>query len=272
MKKDFYINKQIELNNKISDLNKHHYFYAWFKLLLFILLVISFSIGFYDRQIYALLIGVILIVVFMFLLNQQTKIEWQLSLNKAILKNVEEFIKRFDIEIEDFSGDAYLLNEEDNYLINDLDLVGKKSLFQYLCLAKSKPGQKKLLNSLSANQPTYKNNQVYELAKNKSLHLELSSLISMYDNEKIEFSLNDQQYLSKTRLLFYFIIRIVLPLLFFISTITYLLNILELKYLVGSILINICFALINYRFNQQYLSSINVTNNNLSNCKSIKSI
>lgn len=263
MKKEFYIRKEQELVTKLNDLNKHHYLYAWLKLLLFVLLVISFSIGFYDRQIYALLLGLILIVVFMFLLNKQTKIEWQLSLNKATLKTVEEFIKRFDIEIIDFSEDAYLLNEEDNYLGNDLDLVGKKSLFQYLCLAKSKSGQAKLLNSLSSNQPTYKNKQVYELSQDRELHLELSSLISMYDHEKEEFSLNDQQYLSKKRLLFYSLIRIVLPLLFVSTAILYLMDILVLKYLVSSIIINIGFALVNYRFNQQYLSSINVTNNNL---------
>ena len=89
MKKEFYIRKEQELVTKLNDLNKHHYLYAWLKLLLFVLLVISFSIGFYDRQIYALLLGLILIVVFMFLLNKQTKIEWQLSLNKATLKTVE---------------------------------------------------------------------------------------------------------------------------------------------------------------------------------------
>lgn len=104
-----------------------------------------------------------------------------------ILKNLELIYKkhhnRRNLSYQSFSPDGRDLIDYKDYKQLDLDILGSKSLFQYLCCAKSKEGKSKLAKQLTNPiiKPKDFTNCVENLAKTEdTLKLEASiSLISL---------------------------------------------------------------------------------------------
>lgn len=265
MKRKFYDDKLNETKQELIQITKRINFESFLRLVAFIGIVVSFSFGFTANKFYLIALGIVLLGVFIVslahhnrLLRQQQKLT---SLN-LVCKN---YLKRFDHTWQEIENDGSILNESTLFIAQDLDLVGKNSLFQYINLAKSKNGQQKLFNRLS-DDVDYSQEQdaVFELAGNRELHLELVSLINMYDEKKSVFNLNDHKLLSSTQLLIYRFLAYIYPIISVVLFLLIIFNIIPLGYISILVIINLLIFLIGRLFNQRFLNNISNFNNNLS--------
>lgn len=119
-----------------------------FILILFILLIIA---GIKIPAIQAYFIMLLLVLLFLFIMIcmyhdrcQKQKKYYQLSLDI-----IHEYEKRIDNTWNDFDDIGKEFMDEEQDFLSDLDIVGKNSLFQFLNIAKSYGGRKKLMERLS---------------------------------------------------------------------------------------------------------------------------
>nr|MDE5715099.1 hypothetical protein [Anaeroplasmataceae bacterium] len=104
------------------------------------------------------------------------------------LKNMELVFKKHEnrrsLSYQSFSPDGREFVQYEDYKQLDLDLLGPRSLFQYLCVAKSKAGREKLAKQLTApeQKPKEFTECVFKLSQNPDA-LKLESAISTISSE-----------------------------------------------------------------------------------------
>ena len=102
-----------------------------------------------------------------------------------ILKNLEDVYKRHDLRrngnYTGFADDGREFIDYNDYKVLDIDLLGPKSLYQYLCVAKTKYGRLSLANQLK--NPSSKSDvfrqSVYKFANDEDAFLIEASLNNM---------------------------------------------------------------------------------------------
>lgn len=170
------------LDDNIINLVKITKIYSFIRLILAITTIV-FVVCFMsleDYLLYAILsIGNIAILMIVIILTNPKYHELK------ILKNLEYVYKRHDNRrngsYSSFSDDGREFIDYEDYKELDIDLLGPKSLYQYLCVAKTKIGRLKLANQLKNPEPKSKEfrNCVYTFANDENSFLLEASLLNI---------------------------------------------------------------------------------------------
>lgn len=183
MKKEEFESMHAELSSEHSLLEKRVNELSLLRLASFVLSAGSFGYAVFERNLYGVFAGAVLLAVFLYMVRSYNNVEKEMKYKSSRLMVVDGYLDRFGTEWQknrDY-GDTKLLGEQKNPVAVDLDIFGRASLFQYLCFAVTDIGRQSLKDSLSGT--VY---DVDNIAARQAAVRELS--------EKPEFVLNLQAF------------------------------------------------------------------------------
>lgn len=138
-----------------------------------------------EIKIVSLIISIISIIICIsFILATDKYYKDEIKLNN-IIKIYKLHYRRRNYDFNALIDDGYEFIDKNNYMINDLNIFGKKSLYQFLNQAKTLLGRKKFANQLinpNDKSDLYKN-AIIELGYNEDTLL-LESVINNLDNKE----------------------------------------------------------------------------------------
>ena len=189
MDKSYYSVKVEEGSKTIKELEQKLNQLGTFRIISFIVAVALLVIGF-EMKLYTLYLGsVICFAWFATLVKNYGRINKTKKYEQAKNKIYTDNICRLGKEWRSFSRTGEELDEDKLVRTKDLDLLGKGSIFQYLCVANTPYGKKSLAKALTKgvpqNQIARKQEAVKELVENKDLSIHLKTLSQML-GENIE--------------------------------------------------------------------------------------
>lgn len=261
MYKQFYQEQRDTNLQRISKYNKQSSILSVVRFIFFIIAVVSFILAFDKGRSYLFIVFAFAIIMFLYLINVHNKVIYNIKYANVAIDNSERYFDRLEDKWMDFKATGEEFYQEGDYLSKDLDLIGSKSLFQFLNQTKSKGGARKLYTALSKgldNQKYIKkrNDAVNELANNKELYQKLTTLIGMY-NSKSHFDYLTKEYtLSDTRLKYYKIIKVLMPLLVVLSLIWTSIDPTRIFSVIAIILVNLLICLVNFQYNRNFLQDL----------------
>jgi len=144
----YYTNRITAFNKEIEEHNSKFNKIFYSRIFLFLLAVVLFLLYYKTQTVFAYSFAAITVVLFLFLLSR----ELQLKRKTSFLKNL---IKVNEIEIQllkkDFSGinEGTEFIDKQHHFISDLDIFGRKSIFQILNRTSTYTGRTKLANWLT---------------------------------------------------------------------------------------------------------------------------
>ena len=144
----YYTNRITTFNKEIEEHNSKFNKIFYSRIFLFLLAVVLFLLYYKTHAVFAYSFSAITVVLFLFLLSR----ELQLKRKTSFLKNL---IKVNEIEIQLLKKDFNGINEGTEYIdkqhhfISDLDIFGRKSIFQILNRTSTYTGRTKLANWLT---------------------------------------------------------------------------------------------------------------------------
>ena len=114
----------------------------------FLAMIFAFAAGF-DGHRLGTLLGVLLLAAFLLLVRRHQQTSFEKLLTESHLGCVQSFLERKSGKWRGFADDGHDLLREDRPQENDLPILGRASLFQYLTSARTKAGRQKLASWLS---------------------------------------------------------------------------------------------------------------------------
>lgn len=148
-----FLAEKIEFYQQIkSDLKTKKNRLTVARLLLFILLLCSLAAA-YDYGTVFYLPATVAAILFALCVRQYTKLTKQELYTTSFLLVLQKYVLRRSGNWKDFSEDGQRFLSTDCPEGKDLDLFGKASLYQWLCNARTLPGQEKLQQALSPLPP-----------------------------------------------------------------------------------------------------------------------
>lgn len=189
MKQDYYKNLLTDTINQENSLEKNFNTISSLRLILFSALAISYIIGFYEKLKLWYFIGVLFTIIFCILIYFHSHLNDERLYIKSKREVLEKYLKRFNNGWKEFDldGSEYL---SDKYpQAKDLDLFGKASLYQYICVARTFYGKDKLADSLLNSNLDKKRilkrqEAIKELAQKKEFSIKFETLINLIDTAK----------------------------------------------------------------------------------------
>ena len=162
------------------------------RVLAFISAITSVVLGNLYHQLSGYLIGALLLVLFIVLVKKYQKLESKKSYLVAKEKVLEKYIARLDESWKSFveTGEAF---RGESSKAKDLDLLGRSSLYQYICVSHTPYGKKTLAKELmhghkKANEIQRRQAAVKELIEDETfaLHLQTLSEQMLLKEEKLK--------------------------------------------------------------------------------------
>lgn len=248
MKKQKYLSQMKQVEQEVSDLTRKLEKLGWLRVICFLGAAFSVVCGYETKSKGYYLVGAVLLIGFIFLVSCYNQLKKKLDYEKAQKKVVEGYLHRLGKEWMDFKedGTAYINQEEPR--IKDLDLLGKGSLFQYICTSHTPYGKQLLAHDLTYGVDNQKikgrQQAIKELKKTPKWTLHLQTLSQIMGESISGLQLNKDQFqlvmeamrADKKQGIFLKILALVLP---FITLFSFFLLLLkrqpEITYLVGSL-------------------------------------
>ena len=150
------------------------------RVLAFLVSVTSFVVGNLYHQLSGYLLGGLLLVLFLILVKKYQKLESKKSYLVAKEKVLGKYIARLDESWKEFkeTGEAF---RGESSKAKDLDLLGRSSLYQYLCVSHTPYGKRALAKELmhghrEANEIRKRQAAVKELIEDETFALHLQTL------------------------------------------------------------------------------------------------
>ena len=143
--------KSIKNNLEIGSLtlDKKSSRVAMFRLIVFFAALVAFIIGFKNHFLVLVILGAALAVVFIALVRYHAIIDERIIEYKAKITVLNRYLMRLTDKWKSFEDTgAEFLTDKDT-LSRDLDLLGKNSMFQFISIAHTDAGRKKLADNLS---------------------------------------------------------------------------------------------------------------------------
>lgn len=191
MQKEYFEEKISEnekaCNEQLSKMNK----LSWFRVLTFVLGIGTIIISNLYEYTMGYLVGGIFLIVFFILVRVYNKIKESKRYFEARGKVLQKYVARFTEEWKAFeeNGDDY---KGEKSRVKDLDLLGRSSLYQFICVAHTPFGKKALAKEIICGHKNRKSiierqGAVKELIEDEefALHLQTISML-MEDKEKTE--------------------------------------------------------------------------------------
>lgn len=145
---ELYTNKIVEYKNKITAQKNKANLVFYSRLILFITTAITFFYLVENSPVFSLVTILIAVLLFMVLLNIQLKISRETSFLRNLIKVYETEIDLLNNSYDKLDEGNEFINKQHNF-IADLDIFGKKSIFQILNRTSTYTGRIKLANWLS---------------------------------------------------------------------------------------------------------------------------
>lgn len=188
MKQDYFIDNIKKTDAEEKVVNKKINSLATVRLVSFIGAVVALAFGNYYNNLPLYILGAVLVIVFIAFIVIFNKVKKQSEFLEAQGQVLRTYIKRFDDswkeEFEE-NGAEYI---NDNTKAIDLDLLGRSSLYQYICVAHTPYGKKKLANELlmgHKDSDVIKKRQeaIKELTENRDFILKLQTYSQLMKNK-----------------------------------------------------------------------------------------
>ena len=224
MKKQFYITKQAYYTQLKSNQQQQSRRLTLLRTLSFLALIFTLASG-YDGQSWGYPLAIMFAIGFGYLVRQHNRLKAALNLTNSYLASIEAYLARFSTKWQTLAATGDCFKHTKRPQETDLHILGKSSLYQYLCLAQTKRGQKKLAQALTPfptnlKQTTARQAAVAELINNQQLCLDLTAqaklLPTSHDTTALIWSL---RHANKPHNNWPSRARFFLPLLSFISLI-----------------------------------------------------
>ncbi|MCC0697696.1 mannonate oxidoreductase [Clostridioides sp. ES-S-0048-02] len=174
--------KELLLNKKSNNISTA-------RLISFLILIAGFAIGFYNKNIVGIFVGIVALILFISLLVIHNKIKEEESYFKSKCEVLDKYVKRFGDEWKEFKIDGKEYIQEENSQAKDLDLFGRASLYQYICIANTSYGKKSLAKSLWNENPNdniilERQTAVKELLSKQDFSIHIQTLSNIIGKEQ----------------------------------------------------------------------------------------
>ncbi|MEL0678520.1 mannonate oxidoreductase [Clostridioides difficile] len=123
------------------------------RLISFLIVIAGLAIGFYNKNIVGIFVGVVSIIIFIALLVIHSKVKEEETYFKSKCEVLNKYIKRFGDGWKEFKIDGKEYLKDENSQAKDLDLFGRTSLYQYICVANTSYGKNFLAKYLWNENP-----------------------------------------------------------------------------------------------------------------------
>ena len=227
-----YIDLRDFYKNKVDSI-------AGIRMFVFIFMVVSFCLG--SSNFIFNILGVVLLGIFIFLIIIHDKYYKLMDYYNKYVLILEQYRSRIDGKWKDFDDKGEDFKGE---LLNDLDVVGDNSLFQYLSVCKTSGGRSKLIDKLSNKKISIsiiRNNQevIKELCEKINFVVDFQVNMLKYDKKKINLT-NNFKYIDRDigKKDIDFVIGIIFILITWILLLLGLFKIININYFYGMFMFN----------------------------------
>ena len=186
-KEVFFKNQQKELREALIKVRKLENRLSLWRSLVFVLAVLALAAG-YDGYAAGWAAGLALLAAFVLLVRGHGRIRQELAVLEQRLQATADFLCRMEGGWRELPVNGEIFLQEERPQGRDLHLFGRASLFQYLCLARTRGGRERLSDVLSPFPASrevilMRQEAVAELAKEPEVVLELTGLLQAVPEE-----------------------------------------------------------------------------------------
>jgi DNA mismatch repair ATPase MutS len=255
-----------ELNEKLKDisnqekkLERKFNGISILRILIFVSIILSLSYAYYEDKSIMYLVGFLLLMSFIYLINIHNSINEEKKYNSSYKEIIKKYIDRFNDDWQNFKekGEDFII--KDKPLEKDLDLLGKSSLYQYICTANTQYGKKILHDYLTNNNPQIRTimkrqSGVRELYSKKdfSIHFQTLSNLITDDEKNSNNNLDNLKKNISNKYFNYFVF--VTPIIVSGLLILALLNMVNITLPIILVFFQLVISFIGYRKNTQILN------------------
>lgn len=150
---DLFKTELEELKKKQKELERSYSNIGTIRFLMFLVMLGGLIVGLYDSNIPFLVMGIAAVVIFVFLVFRHGKLNEELEYTKAKVIVYDRYMKRYDDSWKEFAEDGSEYLTDDDLVAKDLDIMGKNSLYQFICVAGTEDGRQMLAETL--RQPEF---------------------------------------------------------------------------------------------------------------------
>jgi len=165
------------ITEEIKQLEEKYSTYGTIRFIMFLVAASGLIVGFYDSNLSFLAAGILGTAVFVVLVFVHGRLSEKLEYIKARSVVYERYIKRYGETWKQFEEDGSSYLTDKDLVARDMDLLGRDSLYQFICVAGTEDGRRRLAVSLKSPEFT-----IDEINKRQQAVMELY--------EKEEFSLD----------------------------------------------------------------------------------
>lgn len=181
-----YLNQKQFYEKKVNKV-------ASLRMIAFLIMIFSFILKYYYYKVFWETIFILSLVSFFILVIIHDKYFKKYHYYASYLNILENYLQRASGEWKKFKDTGEEFLKEENHYLRDLDVLGQKSLFQYLCICKTIGGKRRLFQKLSnENLDTQKlvatQQAVEELSKSKEFIINYQIALAEYQNKAIDLS------------------------------------------------------------------------------------
>lgn len=159
------------------------------RLICFLLIILCFCLAWFGRQLWGYAGAALLVAFFLYLMTCHHRLVQRQAYCMAKQKALQKIQDCFDRSWYDFPENGEVFLEEDLPVLEDLDVFGSRSLYQFLCAAGTSLGKKRLAEWLKNEAPEVqelrrRQEAVRELAAQVDFSLELRTLLCLLQERK----------------------------------------------------------------------------------------
>lgn len=145
-----YRKLQDELNVQIKSLEGRSGTLSGVRFVMFAVALVALIIGVYDSRGAFVIVGLMATAAFIALVFVHGRVSEQLEYAKAKAEVIRRYIERFGEGWKEFAEDGSRYLDSDDLVAKDMDLLGKSSLFQFICVAGTEEGRRALAGSIKS--------------------------------------------------------------------------------------------------------------------------
>lgn len=164
---------------------------ASYRMIVALVMLFSFILKYYYYKAFFTILFILSLILFIVLVIIHNKYFKRLEYYRKYLEVIEEYIKRENGEWRHFKEKGLEFINDDNIYLQDLDIIGNNSLFQYLNVCKTIGGKRKLYGRLSNKKSTTKSlkeeqESIMELINMPEFYIEFQILMKSYQNKELD--------------------------------------------------------------------------------------
>ena len=237
-----YITKTNSIENEINGLKHKCGLMSFFRLVTFFAFLVFIIGGLTDENTVILCIGLAILVVFIILLRIYSKLDNRLTGLIARQEVIGRYISRLDGTWGAFKDNGSDFLSEKDTVSRDIDLLGPYSLYQYLSVAHTDVGRKKLAETVSLSKNDCKTiseryDAISELSKKPDFVEEFESISARIAKRRRRKEL---QYIEEKRLRLSPIVPILMvliPVANIVAIVFAIIGLISPNYILGTFLI-----------------------------------